>query len=181
MKAHLFLASVSFLVATNQIVAQEATRNRPPANTDSIRNEHFKAGLEMMDSGDYEKAITEFEALLRLWPGDKLALFDLGLCLYKLGKYQKCIDVLRRDPTGSSPLLLIGESYLQIARYDSAMVYFNKVLAWSHDNAEAYYMIAVVYYKKGDQKSMILNLQKAAKLGNKDAQKTLRDAGYGWE
>lgn len=182
MKNSLFLLVLFSILYSQTLYAQYGETNPQSHYPDyDASNQHLKKGLDLMDANNYKQAAVEFEISLKYWDKNKIAIVDLGKSYYELGLFNKAIDILKIDPTGSAITNLIGKCYFSIPKYDSALVYFRNTLNRTPDDAEAYYWIASVYFKLNNQKEMIINLQKAAHLGDKDAQKTLKDAGYGWD
>ena len=57
---------------------------------------------------------------------------------------------------------------------------YDKAIEINPEYADAYYNRGVTYAELGNQRQAIEDLQRAAKLGSKDARNSLRSSGIGW-
>jgi len=92
---------------------------------------------DLMDRGEYEQAILEYERFIHFFPEDKAvptARFLIGLCFMKAGKYEKARGVFQEmivsrhdDLSVEKALFLMGESYYEQGISKEAGYYFERL------------------------------------------------------
>ena len=81
----------------------------------------------------------------------------------------------------SKDFVKTGWDYFDNKDYDNAYLYFSKAIELSPNYGHAHYMLGISIHYKGDNwEEALLHYQKAAELGNEEAQKYLRGNGYSW-
>lgn len=113
--------------------------------------DQFTYAVHLMEKGDYERAIGEFERLVYFFPGDEKipeARYRIGLCYFKNGEYErarKAAHELYGDHPesiiGGKALLLIAESY-----------YVQDVLS----EANHYYVLVLEHFGDSDLRDRAL-------------------------
>lgn len=98
----------------------------------------FAFARQLMDKGDYSRAISEFDRFIYFFPKDmrvSMARQLMGLCYMETEKYTEARNIFaatyRADPdspTAKKALFLAGESYYKEGIYDKAADYFQEVL-----------------------------------------------------
>ncbi|HEY4000861.1 MAG TPA: DnaJ domain-containing protein [Candidatus Xenobia bacterium] len=83
-----------------------------PSDPVKISQEHFAMGVAMMATATFASgARREFELSAELDPGYVDAHFNVGICCYRMGHYDECINALQRvlklDGTDNAALQLI--------------------------------------------------------------------------
>jgi tetratricopeptide (TPR) repeat protein len=85
---------------------------------------HVSLGLALTDAQDYLGAQEAFRTAVRLEPGNRAALFQLGMNLAGFQRFEEAISVWQRildvDPTNEVALTAIAEARARIAARDSA-------------------------------------------------------------
>jgi len=97
----------------------------------------FQFAGDLMDRGEYDRAILEYERFIHFFPEDKAvssARFLIGLCFMKAGKYEKAREVFQEIITSrhdelsvQKALFLMGESYYQQGSSREAGYYFQRL------------------------------------------------------
>lgn len=97
----------------------------------------FQFAGDLMDSGEYDRAILEYERFIHFFPEDKAvssARCFIGLCFMKAGKYEKARAVFQGmimsphdDLSVQKALFLMGESYYEQGIPREAEYYFQKL------------------------------------------------------
>lgn len=99
--------------------------------------EQFRLAEEALQSGDYLRAVFEFERFIRLFPDHEnvpKARLLIGASYLKAGDFEsarRVLDALSRehrgDLIGGKALLLMGESYFRQGVFSEAEYYFSQV------------------------------------------------------
>ncbi|RLB16422.1 MAG: hypothetical protein DRG82_09180 [Deltaproteobacteria bacterium] len=99
--------------------------------------EQFHFANDLMERGEYDRAILEYERFIHFFPEDKAvstARFLMGLCSMKRGKYEKARETFQEiiaDPYDSlsveKALFLMGESYYRQGIPREAEYYFERL------------------------------------------------------
>jgi tol-pal system protein YbgF len=122
--------------------SQEVESVQRPETEEKVDAEpgpQYQAAMDVLRSGDYEKATGLFEAFARQFPRNDLAdnaLYWSGECRYTQKDYSGALkqfrQVIEDHPTGSKvpdALLKIGFSYIGLGDKESAITYLKKVVA----------------------------------------------------
>jgi hypothetical protein len=85
-------------------------------------------------SGEYEKALKEFNVLLEEYPDDTVTILRyIGLTHHRLGQYEKAIDAFKRaleiDPQNVPVLFYMASTYFKISDTGTARKIFLTVLS----------------------------------------------------
>jgi Flp pilus assembly protein TadD len=117
--------------------------------------EHFQKGNELVQAGEFEQAIAEFEAVLEKEPENISALSNLGVVYYNLGRldeaiaqYQKAIELAPQDADIHSNL---AAAYVQQEQLDTALTEYQAAVGLNPNLAEAHFGIGVIHLQKGEK------------------------------
>ena len=126
-------------------------------------------------SAFYNKAITEYNAALRIMPAYSEALYNKGWNYYSMqnfdsaaASFQKCIAV---DPRYVNAYNNLGVIYFNRKDYPGAVSIFEKALQASPNDAQMYANVGAAYYNMGNMDSCIYYSQRAL-----DKDNTLKNA-----
>lgn len=127
----------------------------------------YYLGYIAYEGDNYEEANKQFETI----EGDER--YAEGLSYYKadmnfkLGNFQKAIDLGLEQYDGSSPkerselAKIIGESYFNLEQYDTAIPYLKEYKGkggrWNNTD---YYQLGYAYYKQGDYENAVNEFNK---------------------
>jgi tetratricopeptide (TPR) repeat protein len=105
---------------------------------------------------------------LRIFPGHKGAIFELGASLARSGQYKESIPVLRDANVWSTQLPVIhkflGSSLLHTGNFDDAIEELNLFLNKNPNDAEAHYFLGVAMREKGKLDDALVQFREAARL-----------------
>ncbi|WP_427338383.1 tetratricopeptide repeat protein [Caloranaerobacter sp. DY30410] len=153
----------------------------------NLVNVFTKIGRCLIKKGDYEGVIILNEYVLSIMEDFKVLdksfkkriLFNNSLALYKIKSYEeslKCLDELisefeiLKNNQYMDILLLKGNIYTEIGRFEEALKMFEQLLDLSRENgnlekmASAYNNIGEVYYKLNDIEKSIEFLDKSLRI-----------------
>lgn len=142
-----------------------------------------KKGVTLLEKGDYQNAITEFERVLVKNPKDWQAHAYLGDTYRRLGQEDKAIDSYKKSLSYNSEAI---ESYEGLAlsyadkgvKFDEAIALLNKTREimkrddFILNNTKGIYLQALswVYFQKGERTKAIEYFNEAYPLWQKDFQ-----------
>jgi transcriptional regulator with PAS, ATPase and Fis domain len=113
-------------------------------------------GMLFKQRGEVEKALEQYEIVIKVNPKSVLALGGLGDCLMTLERYDEAITVYKRAlkilPDGAQKLDIqndLGVCYFKKNEMEKAIVEFKAVLKTDPDHVNAIYNLGQVYYHEG--------------------------------
>ena len=127
----LYLCSFSSLLFAEHMYAQE----------DSVVADHFQKGQAAAARLDYDRAIAEFRAVLKIDPTLIQARANLGLMYYSISEYGKAADelspVTRSEPKLLPAQLFLGLADLKLGKVDQAASALQSALQLDPNNSQA--------------------------------------------
>lgn len=139
---------------------------------------HYEQGLRMVDAGEWEQAMREFNYYIRqpkmhrgAWGA---AYFGLGLMHQKRGNYDAAIDcfnmAISRDrhprvSVADRAYQSIGAIQYKKKDYPKAIESYKKAIEKNPDNGLAHYYLGMSYLKSGDLENAEKESQEAKKRG----------------
>src|SRR6266567_3535379 len=111
-------------------------------NADDLVRQHFEAAKQAETSGDLDKAVAEYQAVLKARPDLAEVRTNLGLVLYRQGKNEGAINAfekaLQTKPELLGATLFLGMAYVRTNQYEKALDPLNKAIALSPKETKAY-------------------------------------------
>lgn len=164
--AALLIAAI--LAACGQQPGEEPTAEPgPPATAEVTVEEHFQKGNEYIQAGQFDKAVAEFEAVLKVDPERVSALTNLGVAYYNVGRlddaiaqYQKALQVGPDDADIHSNM---AAAYVQKNDLAGALAEYQKALQIKPELAQAHFGLAVVYLQQGQNDQALAELEQFQK------------------
>lgn len=93
----------------------------------------FAVGIEQMNQGQGQAAITTFSEIIRLKPEFAEGWNKRATIYFLIGDYDKslkdCDEVIKRNPQHWGALSGYGQIYVQLDKPEQALVYFQRALA----------------------------------------------------
>lgn len=93
-------------ITTKQILLTGTPANKENENTEEIEAEwktveipyldYIDKSLRILNNGNYKKALSRFETVLKTYPKDINSSFYSGYCLFNLGEYEKSISYFEK-------------------------------------------------------------------------------------
>lgn len=111
----------------------------PSVNGQSAEPESlFNQAMELVNKGEYEKAIELFNQVLKIIPEHKNTLNNKGSALLELERYEEAIQVfdlvLKIYPDDKTALNNKGIALRELGKYEQAIELFNRVLELDPEN-----------------------------------------------
>jgi tetratricopeptide (TPR) repeat protein len=157
---------------------------------------HLDLGLVHFVKGDYDKALTRFDKVLALAPGDSEGTYwrnytlgsrayEDGLSDFNLENYAKAMDhfkiaaqYLANDTAANYKIYyFLGKSCNEKFDYENALGYLNQCVALNPNCAEAYTELATLYFARRDFDKAVSYNQKAITI-NPNFAKAQNNLGY---
>ena len=157
--------------------------NQAIANGPKLAEAYACLGNVYLATGEYEKAVAQFQTATTLGPTSDDAFRGLAEAYGKLRKpaeaeatYRKAISLRPQYWAGYSAL---GVFYWQQGRYDDAAKMFQEVISLSPDNYRGYSDLGAMYVEKGQYPEAISVLEKSvARRPNAAAYNNLGNAYF---
>ncbi len=117
--------------------------------------ECFEQGCVNFDKNNFSTALNYFELALQKEPLSIGSLYNLALCFYELGEYEKSITVSNKVIELSENYLVIeaifnrGNCYQKTLQFEKAVQDFSQIISINDKNSSAYFNRANAYLKLG--------------------------------
>lgn len=134
---------------------------------------YANAGLNRARDGEPEKAISHYQASLRIQPDQSMIWREFGVALVQLGKPQEAVAALRTaleyEPTDFAARYQLGVALQESGAADEAIQTLEAILRDVPTSARAHYHLALALEKKGRREESLAHLREAARLAPDDA------------
>ncbi|MDR1113143.1 MAG: tetratricopeptide repeat protein, partial [Bacteroidales bacterium] len=125
-------------------------------------------GIEYVQQGDFDNAITAFTQVIGLDPNHARAYSNRGIAYRNKGDYDRAIadynQAIRLDPNHANAYYSRGIAYHYKGDYDRAIADYNQAIRLDPNHANAYYSRGLAYHYKGDRNSARSDWSKALEL-----------------
>ena len=164
--------------------ALKAVDNLPPYKADI----YFQLGMLYQQLGINQEALkcyryavsdAEFNGIADFLTYNMLAHLELDSNNQKEA-FQVFNKMIKNYPKSTGAYVARGSAYLSIGKYKEAITDLNKAVEILPTNSHAYFNRAVAYIKLDQNEKGTNDLRISARLGNKDAQQTLKDNNLDW-
>jgi tetratricopeptide (TPR) repeat protein len=129
---------------------------------------HNDLGVAYASQGQMDRAIAEYQTVLRLNPDYAMAHYNLGLAYASLSQMDSVIvefqTVLRLKPDFAMAHYNLGLAYAFLGQMDTAITEFQTALRLSPDYVEAHNYLGLAYASLGQMGTAITELQTALRL-----------------
>lgn len=166
---------ITLLTGTVLTQAQESKNNK-------LINANIERGKLMLNSGEYEKAILNFQSALDISNNNIEALYGLGvaqsiLCNTSGELCQKAIQVfdkvIKQDPSYRNAFYNRGTCYLSVKEYQNALRDFNNAIKTNPKDGDYYYNRALLFLELKEPIKACLDLKKSLELGILEANEAI--------
>lgn len=119
----------------------------------SLKRKRYQCAVHAIQSRCWNRALDEFEKLVRLYPRDDVAYQGCALCYLRLRRYDdgiaSAMQAVRINPRNSYAYVVLGWINDENERYQQALQWFDKANAVNETEAAAFDGRAYVYEKVG--------------------------------
>jgi tetratricopeptide (TPR) repeat protein len=149
----------------------------------SPSTDDFEKGVEALDKGDNDLAITCFDAALRRDPRDAAAYHQRGVAYFRKQVYDKSIkdftEAIRLDPKIDNAYISRGVAYYWSKETDKAIADYSEGLQRDPKSVNAYIFRGLAHLKKRDNRKAIRDCTEALRLDPRNpSAHTTRGMGY---
>jgi len=170
---------ILFLLAPLSLFITSCVKERPPApgSTASVKQDYIKAaqffnklGLAAMVEQNYAKAIANFKHAVQLNPYDPELWKNLGEAYTAAKFFKKAEEAFKRaltlKPDYGEVYYDLGMLYTEWGKYKKAVEWFKKAaqLDTYAERYKAFYALARLYKRLGDEKNYVQMLKRAVDL-----------------
>ncbi|MDR2970775.1 MAG: tetratricopeptide repeat protein [Bacteroidales bacterium] len=139
---------------------------------------------KILQTKDYEQAITSFKKAVSIMPDFVVAYFNLGNAYIDIKDYKQAIasykNVTNIDPEDAGAYYNLGNAYDDLNDFEQAIASFQKAISIKSDYAKAYHNLGRVYHKQKKIEQAIENYKIAARLGDENTQNYLKSNDIIW-
>jgi tetratricopeptide (TPR) repeat protein len=115
---------------------------------------HNNVGAVLLNRGQWEQGMAEFQKAIEYAPKLYLAHYDMGLGYYEVGRYaeaeacfKRAVEILPEDAESN---LFLGMTYYRTNRSPLAMEYVRRAIALKPNGAGYHFALAVMLKESGD-------------------------------
>jgi tetratricopeptide (TPR) repeat protein len=116
-----------------------------------VASEYFDLGNAYVELGKYDKAITEFQAALKIDPGFVKADYNLALAYAQAKRTDDAVAILKRllaaDPQNTQILSALGWAYHLAGRDEDALSQYTAVIGLSPADLNALYNCGIILWR----------------------------------
>ncbi len=146
--------------------------------------EYFNMGYKAYADKNYDLS-KEFFKNAALVGGDSLIAYqNLGRISQRTEDHEGTVvyleKVMKMDPFNEKDAYALAFAHYFTENYDSAIHWADQAITMNFAKPEYYKLKSLCYSAKGDEENSLQSLTKAAQLGDKAAQKTLKKKGREW-
>ena len=172
-----YAQNLNFAIPSNDLktlVARSGIVNPFQEESQSISAEtYFIRGREKFGLGDYEAAIADFDAVIRLKPDNTLAYCGRGFAKEGLGQYFAAISdydtAIRLKPDDAYAYVSRGNAKSNLGQYSAAISDYNTAIRLKPDYAYTYYSRGNAKSNLGQYSAAISDYNTAIRLKPDDA------------
>src|SRR5208283_4031560 len=129
---------------------------------------HKTLGDALLDKGQTDEAISQFQDAIRLRPDLVNAHYNLGVALSAKGQIDEAVgqfqEALRLRPNYADAHNSLGIAFARKHQIDEAMSQFQEAIRLKPDGAEAHYNLGNAFFIKGQTAEAISQYQEAIRL-----------------
>ncbi len=130
--------------------------------------QHFRAGQEAMQQGEFARATEEFRSVLALDPTLVEAEVNLGLAYHSLSEYDLAVRHLTKAlparPNLLAPNVIVGMDYVKLGFPDKALTFLQHALKLDPSNREARQALASCYLSQENFRGAAEEFRQLAEL-----------------
>ena len=134
---------------------------------------HFLAARQAEKSGDLAKAVSEYQAVLKLRPDEPVIYNNLGLVYHLQFNYREAIaafqQALKLNPELLGANLFLGIDYYRTNQSEKALAPLKKAIVANPNDVQAHLYLGRCYLDLGRYEEALQEVQKSVKLAPKDA------------
>ncbi|WP_413160868.1 tetratricopeptide repeat protein [Capilliphycus salinus ALCB114379] len=124
--------------------------------------------MKLIESGDYQQAISNLNEAVNLNPGQIEAYLNRGVAYSELNSHASAIanydKAIELAPNNADAYYYRADEYLQAGNAPKALADYNKAIQLNPNYSQAYLDRGFIYYQQGESIKAIEDLQKAADL-----------------
>lgn len=142
-------------------------------------------GVTYANMGKYDMAFKDFDKAIELGTKDATHYYNRGMAYLNLKNFdagmKDCLRAIEMKPDYADAYNTVGKIYYRVLNnHESAIKYFSKAIELNATKAEFYADRARAYMDSGNRQRAIDDVKVAARLGDREMQKWLKNQGIDW-
>lgn len=158
-----FALGIAIWLSTSAVGAPFQADSRQPEV-----QEHFRAALQAQKSGQFDAAVRDYKALLRLQPQLAEAYANLGLIYYLQSKFELSSHALVKAAALKPGLrgvdLFLGMDFVHLHRSQYAVPHLKRAVEEEPTNRQAQVWLGTALWNSGQSAAALRQLRKSAEL-----------------
>jgi len=158
-------STLSFAEKKQKIVKEV---NDPTFKGNVKAAEHYQNGNNAFRKGDYQKAISEYQASLQLIPDNYKVLYAMGLAYKKMNNLPKAVDFFQqaaeKNPQYEKAFSQLGATYLVMKKFKLSYDNYKKASELKPKDYRNFYGMAKAAYFMNKYNDAIENFKKVLSL-----------------
>jgi tetratricopeptide (TPR) repeat protein len=128
----------------------------------------YNEGVDYINKGEYEKAESKFQEVLRINPRNGMAIYNCGLAYAQQGRYDQALvefsKYITLDPKNADAYYNRALAYALKGQFDQALADINRTIGTNPNDSQAYYLRGFIHLKKDELDPSRTDYQKASQL-----------------
>lgn len=141
-----------------------------PLTQEKERSDKYKEGLQLLDGGEYGKAIEIFQDVLQDDPEDPAVLNKMGVAYVYQKKMAQAEEQFKRalaiDNQFAPAYSNLGNIYQEKGDLQRAKEHYNRALTYDPEYGPARNNLGIIYKKEGNLGKAVQEFKKAQKSGS---------------
>jgi len=129
---------------------------------------HTRRAFAYEAGQSYEKALKEYQEIVKIHPEDSVTRSHLGAMYYKVGMLDQAIaeleEILKRNPGNWGQREALANLYCEQGRYAQAIEEYEESLRINPDNALGHRLLGTAYYEVGSYFFSIAEYKKSIEI-----------------
>ena len=159
--------------------AERSAQSSPTPATEKAAN--FDQAVSDFNAKNFDKAEAGFKDVIAANPKNADAHLYLGRIKTERKDFQAALPYLQEasklDYKSTEKLMLLGDAYFELKRYDTAIVEYGKISGFEPNNAQATYKMGRTYVGLGNKIAARQQLKKLEPLDKSLAEKLKKEIG----
>jgi len=149
-------------------------------NLEDLAAAYIDRGNGYQDSGEYDRAIQDYDQAIQLEPDSALAYYDRGNAYDSKGEYDRAIAnydlVIQLAPQGDHAYYAYfgrGYAYSAKGEYDRAIQDYDRAIRLNSDDASVFIVRGVANFLRANPSQAVIDLRRSSKLNPTNAYSVL--------
>ncbi|MDE6695066.1 MAG: tetratricopeptide repeat protein [Bacteroidales bacterium] len=139
---------------------------------EQLEKKAYNAGVTLMEQGDLDAALEQFDEAIRLYPEYAEAYTNKGSIRWRQGEYAQAIEDFNNSiaiSPSADAYFGLGQCYYEQNQHDNAIMAYTDALRLDKNYSHAAYYRGGLYFEKGEYEKAIADYDQAIRADSKYA------------